>query len=237
MTRDADYPANLLGTFSIAARDRERGEFGVAVSTAQVAVGALCPFVSENAAVATQAFVNVSHGANAIELVDRGVGLSAACTALLDADGCSSYRQLHGVDAAGNTFAFTGDDCVDWCGSLTGEDYTVAGNMLEGDAVLSSMADEFEGADGELVERLLRALEAGNGAGGDKRGRVSAAVLVHSPEPELYHNLRVDDSETPVRDLRAAFERAREVVAETPGRMREMLGDYPEELLDYEPKR
>ena len=236
MTRGAERPANLLGTFSIAARDPDADEFGVAVSTAQVAVGALCPFVSEHAAVATQAFVNVSHGANAIELVEGGVSLSTACSTLLDDDGCSSYRQLHGVDGKGNTFTFSGEDCIDWYGSLTGEDYTVAGNMLEGEAVLSSMADEFEASDGELVERLLRALEAGNDAGGDKRGKISAAVLVRSPEPKLYHNLRVDDSETPVRDLRATFERAREVVAETPDRMREMLGDYPEQLLDYEPK-
>lgn len=206
---------------------------GVAVSTALVCVGALCPFVSENAAVATQSFVKVSHGRHAVDLADRGVDIPTACEALIRADPHESYRQLHGIDADGRTFTFTGDDCVDWYGSIEGENYTIAGNMLAGEATIEGMSDAFEAADGPLSERLIQALEGGQESGGDKRGKISAALLVHAPEPTLYHNLRVDSSDDPVGDLRAAYEHAVETEAALPKMTDEMLGEYPESIRDF----
>ncbi|TKX60565.1 DUF1028 domain-containing protein, partial [Halorubrum sp. SP9] len=180
------------GTFSIAAQDPETGAFGVAVSTALVGVGALCPFVSENAAVATQSYVNVSHGRNAVELADRGVSVSTACEALLADDPHDTYRQLHGVTAE-DSFRYTGADCVDWAGDSAGDDYTVAGNMLDGADVIDAVSSGYADADGGFADRLIAALEAGQAAGGDKRGKISAALLIAGPEPKLYHNLRVDN--------------------------------------------
>lgn len=224
------------GTFSIAARDPEAEEFGVAVSTALVGVGALCPFVSENAAVATQSFVKLGHGANGVDMADRGVSIPTALSALLEDDEHASYRQVHGIDAEDRTFTFSGEDCVDWYGHTEGEHHTVAGNMLENGDVIEEISETFESSSGELAERLMTALEAGQGAGGDKRGKISAALLVHSPDPKLYHNLRVDNADDPVDDLREAFELGKETEEELPEQAAEMLGDYPDEILDFEVK-
>lgn len=224
---------SVPGTFSIAARDPDAGAFGVAVSTALVGVGALCPFVGGNAAVATQSFVKVSHGRHAVEMADRGVSVPTACEALLADDEHASYRQLHGVDADGRTFAFSGEDCVEWFGATEGENHTVAGNMLAGPAVVEEMSETFEATAGELSGRLLETLEAGQSAGGDKRGKISAALLVHAPEPKLYHNLRVDASDDPVADLRAAYERAVETERTLPDQTEELLGDHPEDVRDF----
>lgn len=221
------------GTFSIAAHDPDADEFGVAVSTALVAVGALCPFVSENAAVATQSFVKVSHGANAVDLADRGVSVPTACDALLADDPHASYRQVHGIDGDGDTFAFSGEDCVDWFGHLEESDHTVAGNMLDNGDVIEAMSQTFRETDGELAERLMTTLEAGQEAGGDKRGKISAALLVHSPDSKLYHNLRIDNAENPVDDLRAAFELGKQTEADLPASADEMLGEYPDEILEF----
>lgn len=234
VTDPADWHDGFApGTFSIAAHDPAAGEFGVAVSTALVGVGALCPFVSGSAAVATQSFVKVSHGANAVDMADRGIGIPTAVGALLDADDHSSYRQIHGVDAAGRTFTFSGDDCVDWYGHLEGQEYTVAGNMLENGDVVEAMAETFETTDGELAERLMATLEAGQAAGGDKRGKISAALLVHSADPKLYHHLRIDNADHPVSDLREAFELGKETEANLPETTTEMLGEYPAEIIDF----
>lgn len=195
-----------LATFSIAARDPERGSFGVAVATARPNVGSLVPFVSLKGAIATQARVNTDFGRRGLALLEADVPVEIALKALLEADPSREIRQLHGVDARGH-FAFTGQDCVEWAGHLIGEHYTVAGNMLVGPQVLQAMAEAFESSSGkELSERLLLALEAGQAAGGDKRGKQSAALLVASPEPRYYHNLRVDEHTEPVAELRRIYE-------------------------------
>lgn len=224
------------GTFSIAARDPDTGAFGVAVSTALVGVGALCPFVSENAAVATQSYVKVSHGRNAVELVDRGVSVSTACETLLEDDPHDTYRQLHGV-TADDSFRYTGADCVDWAGDTAGDDYTVAGNMLDGADVVEEVRRGYADADGEFADRLIAALEAGQAAGGDKRGKISAALLVAAPEPKLYHNLRVDNSDAPIDELREAYDLAVETEAELPAVAEDQLGEYPDAIVDFGLKR
>lgn len=228
----SEYAGAMPGTFSIAAVDPESGATGVAVSTALVGVGALCPFVGEDAAIATQSFVKVSHGRHGIDLTDRGVGVESACEALLSADEHASYRQVHGVDVDGGSFTFSGEDCVEWYGERSGPHHTVAGNMLAGPDVLESISEAYSKADGPFSNRLLTALEAGQTAGGDKRGKISAALLVHAPEPTLYHNLRIDRADDPVGELRDLYEFARGTEAKRPEMIEDMLGEYPEGILD-----
>lgn len=194
-----------LHTFSIAARCPRSGDFGVAVATARPAVGALVPWVSRYAAIATQARVNTDLGRQGLALVAEGVPIGPALGGLLEGDPGREIRQLHGVDGRG-TFAHTGQECVAWCGHLAGEGFTVAGNMLTGEGVVKAMAEAFlAGPAAELAERLVGALEAGQAAGGDKRGKQSAALLVASERPRGYHNLRVDDHADPVAELRRIF--------------------------------
>jgi uncharacterized Ntn-hydrolase superfamily protein len=218
-------------TFSICVReeytDDEGGEqtrFGVAVTTRLPAVGTLCPFANEHGAVATQSLVNVELGRKGIEYLADGLAVGKALDALLDADDGRAQRQLHGVDATG-TFTFSGDECNGWYGHRAGENYTVAGNLLTGESVIEAVADEYESSarDGgpdpddaaPLAKRLAEALAAGHAAGGDKREELpvqSAALKVtRTEERELspyYDDLRVDATETPIRDLRETFAEA-----------------------------
>jgi uncharacterized Ntn-hydrolase superfamily protein len=201
-------PVIDLNTFSIAARDDDTGALGVAVATARPNVGSLVPWVSLRGAVATQARVNTELGRQGLALVDQGVPVDVALSALLWKDGEREIRQVHGVDA-GRSFCHTGASCVAWCGHEDGDDFTVAGNMLAGPDVIAAMARAFRAAGGagrDLSERLLLALEAGQAAGGDKRGKQSAALLIASPEPRMYHNLRVDDHTQPVAELRRIWD-------------------------------
>jgi len=196
-----------LHTFSIVARDPHTGDFGVAVSTARPNVGSLAPFVSRRGAIATQARINTDLGRRGLLALEEGIGIAEAIIALLEEDPDREIRQVHGVDAK-DVFGHTGADCVPWCGHESGPGFTVAGNMLTGPEVIRAMAEAFTLAGEEkreLSERLLMALEAGQAAGGDKRGRQSAALLVASDEPRMYHNLRVDDHVDPVAELRRIY--------------------------------
>lgn len=196
-----------LNTFSIAAHSPQEGSFGVVVATARPHVGTLVPFVGLKGAIATQARVNTDLGRQGLALLAADVPIEIALQSLLANDPDRERRQLHGVTAT-DTFAFTGDLCVAWAGQRRGQHYTVAGNMLAGPQVIEAMAEAFEQArdeGGELSESLLRALEAGQAAGGDKRGKQSAALLVASPDPRMYHNLRVDDHSDPVAELRRIY--------------------------------
>ncbi|SMO56953.1 DUF1028 domain-containing protein [Halorubrum cibi] len=212
-------------TFSICVRERytdDTGDgqvrFGVAVTTRLPGVGALCPFASEHGAVATQSHTNVELGRKGLAYFADGLAVEDALDALLAADEGRNRRQLHGVDADG-IFAFTGDECGEWCGHRVGQNFTVAGNLLAGSAVLEDAAAAYEStAHGEdpLAERLIDALAAGQDAGGDKREDLtvqSAAVRVETTEETerldpSHADLRVDATETPIADLRETFETA-----------------------------
>src|SRR2546422_5365074 len=193
-----------LHTFSITARDRETGAFGVAVATARPNVGSLVPWVSARGAIATQARVNTELGRQGQALLAQGVPIDVALSALLRKDGDREIRQVHGLDAE-RVFGHTGAGCVPWCGHQAGEAFTLAGNMLVGPEVLAAMERAFQASDGarrDLSERLLMALEAGQAAGGDKRGKQSAALLVAAGrEPRLYPKLRVDEHAHPGAQL------------------------------------
>jgi uncharacterized Ntn-hydrolase superfamily protein len=207
-------------TFSIIARDPASAAFGVAVSTAVPCVGAIVPHAKSGVgAVATQSYANIELGRQGIVLIEQGLSPRAALEGLLAEDPGAATRQVAGIDAAGRTFAFSGAECIDWYGSREGQDYSVQGNMLAGAQVVDAMAQAYEAAAGKwLGTRLMAALEAGQAAGGDKRGRVSAALLVtpmdatQEPPPIEFDsrryemNLRVDEHPDPVAELRRIFD-------------------------------
>lgn len=197
-----------LNTFSITARCARTGQFGVAVSTKVAAVGMLCPFARAGAgAVATQSFVNPYLGIWGLDLLQEGKEAEEVKNVLLERDPDPAKRQFAVVDRWGNAAAYTGGESDTWRGHLTGEDFAVAGNMLVGEETLSAMSTSFENTEEDpLVERLLAALQAGQDAGGDKRGRQSAAVKVVDKEDYPYLDLRVDDHADPVPELRRVYE-------------------------------
>jgi uncharacterized Ntn-hydrolase superfamily protein len=200
-----------LSTFSIAARCARHGMFGVAVSTAVPGVGSLCPFARAGVgAVATQSWVNPYLGIDGLRLLAQGLSAPSVLERLVAEDPGRSVRQLGLVDKNGATAAWSGPECVPWFGHITGPNFTVQGNMLVGEETIRAMADAFgHGESLDLPERLLVALEAGQAAGGDKRGKQSAALLVVHTEEYPYCELRVDEHRYPVAELRRVYEVAR----------------------------
>jgi uncharacterized Ntn-hydrolase superfamily protein len=190
-------------TWSLIARDPETGAFGIAVATKNFAVGCRVPHITAGiGAVATQALSNPFYGVNGIKLLRVGKSAPDVVKTLAAADAGREHRQLHVIDAAGRTAAHTGKECIDWCGSTAGEGFSVAGNMLAGPAVIAETAKEYA-ANGALpfARRLIAALKAGEAAGGDKRGKQSAALVIYGEEewPDL--DLRVDDHTDPLAEL------------------------------------
>jgi uncharacterized Ntn-hydrolase superfamily protein len=198
-------------TWSIIARDPASGAFGVAIATRFFAVGALCPHAESGVgALSTQALVNPHYGAQGLKLLREGLPAEAVVRRLVAPDEGREQRQLHVIDAAGRVGQHTGKSCIDWCGALAGEGFSVAGNMLAGLRVIQETARAYERQTGTLAERLLAALEAGEAAGGDKRGKQSAALLIHSTEAYPQLSLRVDDHAEPLAELRRLYEKAHE---------------------------
>ena len=200
-----------LTTFSITARDSRDGTLGVAVSTKVPAVGSLCPFVRFGAgAVSTQAWVNPGLGPLILDRMAQGESADQALGHVIAGETDAELRQLGVVDANGGSAAFTGRDTDAWSGHRTGADYSVQGNMLVGEDTIAAMESVFLSAGAPtLGERLLMALEAGQAAGGDRRGRQSAAVIVRGPEVFPLVDLRVDEHSDPVKELRRIFEVAK----------------------------
>jgi uncharacterized Ntn-hydrolase superfamily protein len=200
-------------TWSIVARDPSTGQVGVAVATCAFAVGARVPFVATSVgAIATQAFVNPFYGHRGLELLRAGASAEDVVRIVTAADEGRGQRQVHAMDRDGRFAAFTGGDCVPWCGHLVRDTFSVAGNMLTGQAVIEETAKAFEAAsDLPLSRRFLAALKAGEQAGGDKRGRQSAALLIHDEEEYPLIDIRVDDHVDPLAELsrleRVAHER------------------------------
>ncbi len=190
-------------TWSVVAFEPATGAFGVAVTSRAFAIGARMPHVRAGVgAVATQSISNAYLGPRVLDLLAAGVAPSAAIEEALDADAGRELRQLHAVDRHGRCAAWTGRHCVEWAGEASGEGVSVAGNMLANERVVDATLAGFAAAAGPLAERLVAALEAGEAAGGDRRGRQAAALLVATAEdfPEI--NLRVDDHAAPLPELR-----------------------------------
>jgi uncharacterized Ntn-hydrolase superfamily protein len=190
-------------TWSILVRDPASGALGAAVATRFFAVGALCIHVEGGvAALATQALINPMYAVHGMAQLRAGDAPGTVAAALLGGDAGREHRQLHMIDAGGRIAQHTGADCVSWCGAVRGADVSVAGNMLSGPRVVEATLAAFQRADGSLAERLLTALEAGEAAGGDKRGKQSAALKVCTADPYPDLDIRTDDHPDPLAELR-----------------------------------
>jgi uncharacterized Ntn-hydrolase superfamily protein len=193
-------------TWSILVRDPATGALGAAVATRFFAVGALAIHVEGGvAALATQALINPMYAVHGMARLRAGEPPDTIAEALLAADAGRKHRQLHMIDAHGRIAQHTGDDCVSWCGAVRGADVSVAGNMLAGPAVVQRTLDAFQRATGPLADRLLTALEAGEAAGGDKRGKQSAALKVCTRDPYPDIDIRTDDNPDPLAELRRLY--------------------------------
>jgi uncharacterized Ntn-hydrolase superfamily protein len=194
------------GTYSIVARDPETGALGVAVQSHWFSVGSLVPWAEAGVgAVATQANVDISYGPRLLERLRSGQGAGDALAELVGADREAPVRQVALVDAAGFAAAHTGADCMPFAGHVTGKGFSCQGNLMADARVWPAMADAFQAASGSFPYRLLAALDAGEAAGGDVRGRQSAAVLVvpaAGRQWERVVDLRVEDNPEPLVELR-----------------------------------
>ncbi|MEQ8967238.1 MAG: DUF1028 domain-containing protein [Azospirillaceae bacterium] len=198
-------------TFSIAALDPATGNLGVAVSTRVPCVGAICPFVRHGVgALSTQAWTDPYLGPKVLDRIEAGASADAALAEVMIEEPDPELRQIGVVDVQGRAAAHTGSANDAFAGHITGEGFTVQGNMLTGRDVVEAMAERFRATDGESLEdRLMAALEAGQGAGGDRRGKQSAALIVRGPEIYALVDLRVDDHPEPVAELRRVLEVAK----------------------------
>ncbi|ACM29877.1 DUF1028 domain-containing protein [Rhizobium rhizogenes] len=199
-------------TWSIVAREPETGHLAIAVATRFFAVGSLVPHIRGGiGAVATQAFVSPLYGIDGITMLAAGHAPEEIVATLTARDDGREQRQFHLIDAKGNNAAFTGAKCVDWAGHLIDDNVSVAGNMLAGPQVIAETLSTFKKTKGKpLAERLLEAMRAGEDAGGDKRGKQSAALVIHRDQDYAWLNIRVDDSADPLTELERLYAVAQE---------------------------
>src|SRR5882762_10726704 len=190
-------------TWSIIARDDMTGQFGIAVATRFFAVGARVPHIAAGlGGIATQALVNPYYGIDGLKLLREGHSPRDIVETLIAADSGHESRQLHILDASGRVAAHTGAECVDWCGHVEGNGFSIAGNMLAGPRVLDDTAAAYIANDTlPFAQRLIVAMKAGEAAGGDKRGKQSAALVIQGGEEWSDLDLRVDDHTDPLAEL------------------------------------
>ena len=221
-SQDKDSPANHavrveplppVATFSIVGFDPNTKELGIAVQSKFIAVGAVVPWAKAGVgAIATQSYANTQYGPLGLKYLAQDLSPKQVIEKLTADDSSAPKRQVGIVDAAGRPATFTGKKCNAWAGGRTGKNYTVQGNILTGPEVVNAMAEAFEKAEGELGIRLISALEAGQAAGGDKRGRQSAALFVvregwgYGGFNDRYRDIRVDDNPEPIKELRRIYE-------------------------------
>jgi uncharacterized Ntn-hydrolase superfamily protein len=205
----ADLSLRPVSTYSIVARDPATGQLGVAVQSHWFSVGPIVPWAESGVgAIATQSFAEPAYGPLGLELMRMGRSAPEALRALVSTDADEAVRQVAMIDASGRVVAHTGDRCIEAAGHHVGEQYSVQANLMRNPTVWGAMAEAYESAGGDLAERLLTALEAAEGEGGDARGRQSAAILVVSGEKtgkpwvDRLFDLRVEDHPDPVRELR-----------------------------------
>ena len=203
-----------VATFSIAACDPETGEVGVAVQSKFIAVGSVVPWARAGVgAVATQSFANVTYGPRGLMLLQEGKSPTEAIKLLTTDDLNREKRQVGIISADGSSAHYTGKECFSWAGGKSGKNFTAQGNILAGEEVITAMAESFTGSAGKapLAQRLIDALAAGQEAGGDRRGKQSAALLVarknwgYGGDNDRFRDLRVDDHEHPIRELERIY--------------------------------
>jgi uncharacterized Ntn-hydrolase superfamily protein len=197
-----------LNTFSIVAYDKISQSWGIGVASKFLAVGAVVPYArADVGAIATQSAANLSFGEQGLDLMSKGFTASDTLEQLLESDKTIDERQVGLVDADGGVATFTGKACSDWAGGIKGSNYVIQGNILEGPEVVDDMAKAYETAKGELADKLFAALSAGDHAGGDRRGKQSACLLVvkrngsYGGYTDRYLDLRVDNHTNPITEL------------------------------------
>ena len=222
---DAKPDAPLIATFSIVARDSTTGELVVAVQSKFIAVGSAVPYAKAGVgAIASQAWGNVRYGPVGLELLSKGAPPEKVIRLMTNADPRRAHRQVGVIGLDGNASNYTGEKCMDWAGGQTGPDYAVQGNILTGPEVTQAMAQAFEDANGTLAERMIESLRAGQKAGGDKRGRQSAALLVvrkgwgYGGLNDRFRDLRVDDHPTPIEELDRIYQLHRKIFRRPDGK-------------------
>lgn len=199
-------------TWSIVARDPKTGDLGIAVASRFFAVGAAVPHMRGGlGAIATQAFVSPLYGTDGLLMLAEGLAPEAIIAALTGRDDGCQQRQMHLIDASGRNAAFTGEKCIDWAGHLVDENVSVAGNMLAGPQVIAETLRTYKASDcAPFAERLLVAMDAGEAAGGDKRGKQSAALKIYRDQDYAWLDLRADDHPDPLAELRRLYAVAQE---------------------------
>jgi uncharacterized Ntn-hydrolase superfamily protein len=220
---ELDLTKMTYGTFSIAACDLEAGQWGVATQSKFLAVGSVVPWAEPHVgAVATQAYANPRYGPQGLELLREGLPAEQVVERLTTADEGREHRQLGVVDTKGGSATFTGSECHDWAGGRTGAGYAAQGNILVSAETVDAIADTFESSSGPLAERLLECLAAAQAAGGDSRGQQSAALLIVEQDggyaglSDVVIDLRVDDHERPIEELRRLYGIHRQLFGKTP---------------------
>jgi len=210
-------------TYSLVACDLERGEWGVTVQSKFLAVGAGVPWAEpEVGALATQALANLRYGPDGMALLREGASAEEVVRRLTDADEGRDERQLGVVDRDGHAATYTGSSCLDWAGGVTGKGYAAQGNILVSEETVTALAETFEASSGALAERLLQALAAAQRAGGDRRGQQSAALLVvrkdggYMGTSDVLVDLRVDDHDAPIEELKRIYGLHNLLFGETP---------------------
>ena len=203
----------IVATFSIVAYDSENQEWGIAVQSKFLAVGSLVPWAKAGVgAIATQSFANTTYGPKGLRILADGKSAQETLDQLIASDPYRERRQVGIVDANGDAATFTGNECFKWAGGKNGQHYVVQGNILASEQVVEEMAKAFENTSGDLGTRLIAALSAGQNAGGDKRGRQSAALLIvrenagYGGYNDRYRDLRVDDHVEPIEELKRIYD-------------------------------
>jgi len=205
-------PDAQMSTFSIVARDPANGDLGIIVQSKFPCVGSVVPWAKAGVgAIAIQAWANVSYGPRGLELLEDGLTATQTLEDLLKHDEGFQHRQVGIVDADGHVAVHTGDACMEWAGHVTGKGFSCQGNILAGETVVVDMAATFEMTEGDLLDKLIAALKAGQAAGGDKRGMQSAALFVVRKEGgyeggnDRYVDVRVDEHPSPIEELERIF--------------------------------
>jgi len=203
----------IVATYSIAACDLERGQWGVTTQSKFLAVGSVVPWAEPHVgAIATQAYANPRYGPDGLAMLREGLSAEHVVARLTDADDGRDHRQLGVVDAVGGSATYTGSECMDWAGGIAGENFAAQGNILVSDETVRALAETFDATKGRpLAERLIDCLAAAQAAGGDRRGQQSAALIVverdagYASLSDVLVDLRVDDHATPVEELRRIY--------------------------------
>jgi uncharacterized Ntn-hydrolase superfamily protein len=203
----------IVATFSIVGYDSQTKEWGIAVQSRFLAVGSVVPWAKAGVgAIATQSYANTSFGPRGLELLAQGKSAQEVLDILVESDHERDKRQVGIVDSQGNAANFTGESCFHWAGGITGQYFTAQGNILVGEETVQAMADTFTKTAGSLAVRMLKALEAGQAAGGDSRGQQSAALLVvqdgagYGGFNDVKIDLRVDDHQEPITELKRIYQ-------------------------------